>query len=130
MRTALRLEPGDDLRTSLETATRDRGWRAAFVVAGIGSLKPAALRLADAATPTALPGPLELLTLAGSLSPAGSHLHASLADADGRVVGGHIAAGCIVHTTAELLIEVLEDQVFDRVADPHTGHAELQVRPA
>lgn len=130
MRTALRLEPGDDLRGRLEALTRERGWRAAFVVAGIGSLRPAALRLADAATATVLPGPLELLTLAGSLSPAGAHLHASVSDAEGRVRGGHVAHGCAVHTTAELLIEVLDELVFDRTGDPRTGHAELQVRRA
>jgi uncharacterized protein len=130
MLTALRLEPGEDLRSRLEAITRERGWRAAYVIAGIGSLKPAALRLADAPDASPLPGPFELLTLCGSLSPDGAHLHASVADASGRVTGGHVVQGCTVRTTAELLVEVLDDLVFERVPDARTGFAELQVRSA
>lgn len=127
MRLALRLEPGTDLRLGLETMARDRGWLAAFVVAGIGSLRVTALRLADAAEPTWLREPVELLTLSGSLSPDGAHLHASVADAQGRVLGGHVAAGCEVRTTVELLIEVLEQQAFTRAFDARTGYAELKI---
>ena len=47
MRFALRLEPGEDLRGRLEALTRERGWDAAFVIAGIGSLRVAALRRAE-----------------------------------------------------------------------------------
>jgi len=127
MRLALRLEPGTDLRLGLEALTRDRGWPAAFVVAGIGSLRVTALRLADAAEPTRLHEPVELLTLSGSLSPDGAHLHASVADAQGRVTGGHVAAGCEVRTTVELLIELLEQQAFTRAFDARTGYAELKI---
>ncbi len=127
MRIALRLEPGDDLRAALEALTRERAWPAAFVVAGIGSLRVSALRLADAAEPLWLREPVELLTLCGSLSPDGAHLHAIVADARGRVLGGHVCVGCEVRTTAELLIEVLDDQRFSREADARTGYAELKV---
>ena len=71
--------------------------------------------------------PVELLTLCGSLSPDGAHLHMSVADAQGRVLGGHVCAGCEVRTTAELLIEVIEGQRFAREADERTGYAELKV---
>lgn len=127
MRIALRLDPGTDLRRGLEALTRDRGWPAAFVVAGIGSLSVTALRLAEAAEPIWLREPVELLTLSGSLSPDGAHLHASVADARGRVLGGHVAPGCEVRTTAELLVEVLEQQAFSRRFDARTGYAELNV---
>lgn len=129
MRLALRLEPGTDLRLGLEALTRERGWPAAFVVAGIGSLRVTALRLADASAPTRLHEPVELLTLSGSLSPDGAHLHASVADAQGRVLGGHVAAGCEVRTTVELLLEVIESQAFAREHDARTGYAELKVAP-
>ncbi len=123
----MRLQPGDDLRLALEALTRERGWSAAFVVAGIGSLRVSALRLADATEPTWLREPVELLTLCGSLSQDGAHLHASLADATGRVLGGHVCAGCEVRTTVELLIEVLDGQRFSRESDPRTGYAELTI---
>ena len=129
MRFALRLEPGEDLRGRLEALTRERGWRAAFVIAGIGSLRVAALRRADAAEPWVAEAPFELLTLCGSLSPDGAHLHASVADARGTVSGGHVCAGCIVRTTAELLVERLDRQRFERRTDPRTGYPELVVRP-
>ena len=52
-----------------------------------------------------------------------------VSDADGRVFGGHVAPGCIVRTTAEILLAVLDDVRFERAPDPATGHAELVIRP-
>lgn len=121
----LRLRPGDDLRGTLEAATRERGWPAAFVVSGIGSLSEACLRLAGATEPTRLKGELEILTLGGSLSPDGAHLHISVSDASGELRGGHVAPGCIVRTTAELLIARLDEWRFTRTHDDATGYAEL-----
>lgn len=77
----------------------------------------------------ALDGPFELLALNGTLGPEGAHLHAALADAGGRVTGGHVLAGCVVHTTLELAIGVLPDLAFGRRPDPDTGHDELTVAP-
>lgn len=124
----LRLAPGADLRDALQAALAARGARAAFVVAGIGSLRPARLRLAGAEAASELEGDSEILTLSGTLSPDGPHLHASLADAQGRVVGGHVLPGCIVRTTAELLVAWLDHWAFAREADPMTGYAELVTR--
>ena len=125
----LRLRPGDDLRAALDAALAERGAAAAFVVAGIGSLGEARLRFAGRDAPHRLVGDLEILTLSGTLGAGGSHLHASLSDADGRVVGGHVAPGCIVRTTAEILLAVLDDVAFAREPDPATGYAELVIRP-
>jgi predicted DNA-binding protein with PD1-like motif len=125
----LRLSPGDDLRAALDAALAATGAQAAFVVAGIGSLREARLRLAGRDEPRHLVGDLEILTLAGTLGPDGSHLHASLADADGQVLGGHVAPGCIVRTTAEILLALLDDVRFAREPDAATGYAELAIRP-
>ena len=126
----LRLHPGDDLRGALEAAVRAAGWEAAFVIAGIGSLVDASLRLAGAAETLQWPGDSEILSLSGSLSPDGAHLHAALSLPDGRVVGGHVVAGCAVRTTAELLVLPLPGWRFSRTHDPATGWAELQVSRA
>lgn len=120
---ALRLHPGNDLRGALEAAGRT-----GFVVAGIGSLAQARLRFAGEPGPTLVAGPLEILTLSGSLTPDGAHLHASVADASGRVFGGHVCAGCEVRTTAELLVAPLPAGSLARAFDGATGYAELQVR--
>jgi predicted DNA-binding protein with PD1-like motif len=125
----LRLSPGDDLRTALEAALAAHGGQAAFVVAGIGSLREARLRFAGRDALHHVVGDLEILTLAGTLGGGASHLHASLADADGRVFGGHVAPGCVVRTTAEVLLAVLDDVAFAREPDAVTGYAELVIRP-
>jgi predicted DNA-binding protein with PD1-like motif len=125
----LRLNPGDDLRAALDAALAALGAEAAFVVSGIGSLREARLRFAGRDTAHAVLGDLEILTLSGTLGAGGSHLHASIADADGRVLGGHVAPGCIVRTTAEILLAVLDGMRFTREPDAATGHAELAIRP-
>ena len=124
----LRLRPGDDLRRALETALAAAGARAGFVLAGVGSLAPACVRLADAADAPPQDGPFELLTLSGTLADGASHLHASLARADGTVFGGHVAYGCRVRTTAEVLVALLPAWHFSRQPDAATGYAELVVR--
>jgi predicted DNA-binding protein with PD1-like motif len=125
----VRLLPGDDLRLALQSLVVVRGLSAAFVLAGIGSLSVAQLRLAGAEQPLQLVGDLELLGLAGSVAANGVHLHMSVADADGRVLGGHVAPGCVVRTTAEVLLQLLPSWDFRREADTHTGWAELAIRP-
>ena len=125
----LRLSPGDDLRAALQAAVAAHGCEAAFVVAGIGSLREARLRFAGRDAPHHAVGDLEILTLSGTLGAGGPHLHASLADADGRVFGGHVAPGCLVRTTAEVLLALLPDVCFARELDAATGWAELAIRP-
>jgi predicted DNA-binding protein with PD1-like motif len=124
----LRLVPGADLRGAIEAALRHH--TAAFVVQGIGSLSVAQLRYAGVDQATELRGDLEMLTLAGSVAPDGAHLHMSVSDAQSRVFGGHVAMGCIVRTTAEILIAVLPDHAFSRALDMDgSGFRELVVHP-
>ena len=123
----LRLLPGQDLRLALEAALGSH--TAAFVLQGIGSLSVAQLRYAGVEQVTELRGDLEILTLAGSISPDGAHLHMSVSDAHGHVVGGHVTPGCIVRTTAEILLAILPDHAFSRETDPDgSGFRELVVR--
>jgi predicted DNA-binding protein with PD1-like motif len=125
----LRLRPGEDLRAALEAHLAGQSAGAAFVLQGIGSLSVAQLRLAGAEHATEVCGDLEILTLAGSLAPDGAHLHMSISDAQGTVLGGHVRAGCIVRTTAEILLAVLPDHEFSRELDADgSGFRELVVR--
>jgi predicted DNA-binding protein with PD1-like motif len=124
----LRLEPDADLRAALERVLEREGCEAAFVTAGIGSLGRARIRYAGSAAPATLEGDFEILTLAGSLARDGAHLHIAVADASGRVMGGHVAHGCVVRTTAEILVVLLPDWSFARVPDTLTGYDELVVR--
>ena len=124
----LRLLPGVDLRLALEQAAASQFTQAAFVVAGIGSLAQGNLRYAGNATESPIDGPLEILSLSGTLSSSGAHLHMSVSDAAGHVNGGHVCYGNTVRTTAELLLAPLEGWSLTREHDPATGFNELVVR--
>lgn len=126
----LRLAPGEDLRTALQhwsdvAARAPEPVQAACVLSAVGSLTRAMLRFADAPAGTRIDGPLELLSLAGTLGPGGLHLHAAVSDAEGKVLGGHVMPGCNVRTTAEIVLGLLPAHVFDRAPDPLTGYLEL-----
>ena len=128
----IRLSPGQDLRQALEAAVRSQNCRAAFVLSGIGSLSTAGLRFAGADQPQRLVGDSEILSLSGTIAFDGqrssSHLHMALSTASGAVLGGHVAAGCIVRTTAEVLLALLPEWEFAREPDAVTGYDELVVR--
>ncbi|MFN7123415.1 MAG: PPC domain-containing DNA-binding protein [Hydrogenophaga sp.] len=125
----IRLTPGTDLRRALEALPGSHGTDSAFVVAGIGSLVQASLRYADATDTTLIAGPLEILSLSGSLSAAGAHLHVSVSDASGHVLGGHLGHDSTVRTTAEVLLALLPHGTLTRAPDAATGFNELVVRP-
>jgi len=124
----LRLKPGDDLRRALEAWMVEQQEQAGCVISAAGSLSLAQLRFAGAAEATANRGDLEILSLSGTLSPDGAHLHIAVSGSSGTVIGGHLCAGSLVRTTAELVIGLLPDWRFNRVLDPTTGDAELQIR--
>lgn len=123
----LRLRPGDDLRASLEATFADVPERAGFVVSGVGSLSVTALRYAGRTDASVTRAPVEVVSLSGTLSPDGVHLHASVAEADGRMIGGHVLPGCVVRTTAEVVLGLADAVSFTRPVDPATGYAELEV---
>lgn len=130
----LRLTPGQDLRAALEDAVRDQGCQTAFVISGIGSLSDARIRFAGVDQAQVLGGDSEILSLSGTLGVGDdgrshSHLHMAVADATGAVFGGHVAPGCVVRTTAEVLLGLLPEWTFSREVDPATGFPELVVRP-
>jgi predicted DNA-binding protein with PD1-like motif len=124
----LRLQPGDDLRRALEAWMGEQEEQAGCVISAVGSLSLAQLRLAGATEATVIRGELEILSLSGTLSPDGAHLHIAIADSSGVVIGGHLCAGSLVRTTAELVIGLLAEWRFNRELDPATGYAELRVK--
>ena len=125
----LRLQPGDDLRQALEAWMGEQPEQAGCLISAVGSLSLAQLRLAGATVATAIHGELEILSLSGTLSPDGAHLHIAVADLQGSVIGGHLGAGSLVRTTAELVIGLLPEWLFCRELDPATGYPELRISP-
>lgn len=124
----IRLPPGADLRRTLEDIAGSQGTDSAFVLAGIGSLVEATLRYASEPAGSKLAGPLEIVSISGSLCAAGAHLHMSVSDALGHVHGGHVCYGNEVRTTAEILLALLPHGSLTRQYDAGTGFNELVVR--
>lgn len=124
---ALRLSPGQDLVLALKEWTNTHHIEAAAIVTCVGSLRESHLRLANRDSGSRFHQKMEILGLSGTLSPDGPHLHISLADGDGRTIGGHILDGCLVHTTAEIVLCTLPGLRFGRRLDESTGYRELVV---
>ncbi|KAL3873438.1 hypothetical protein ACJMK2_036556 [Sinanodonta woodiana] len=123
---ALRLKPGEELKTSLLKFVRERGLAAPFVVTCVGSVTNATLRMANSNTIKTLKGHFEIVSLVGTLAGEG-HLHASLSDGNGTVVGGHVFGDFLVYTTAEVVIGNCPNVQFSREIDEDTGYDELVV---
>jgi predicted DNA-binding protein with PD1-like motif len=70
------------------------------------------------------------VSLVGTLSTNGSHLHLAVSDSTGRTIGGHLLDGCRVYTTAEIVLAELPQLDFRRETDATFGYQELVVRPA
>ena len=77
----LRLIPGDDLRRALEEAVHARGLSAAFVVAGIGSLRQTRLEAGLLAHHRGYRRRCGTAAPSGTISEQGSHMHPAVADA-------------------------------------------------
>ncbi|MGC1303065.1 MAG: PPC domain-containing DNA-binding protein [Caulobacteraceae bacterium] len=130
---AFRLTPGTDLKEALERLAEAHALRAGFILSCVGSLSQARLRMpgaiGEAEVFKTFAEPMEILSLAGTLCPDGLHVHISLARRDGACIGGHLVSGCLVNTTAELVIGEATQIEFRRPLDPVTGYDELSVQP-
>ncbi len=102
----LHLEPGSDLRASLEQLAVEQN-AAGFVLGVVGNLSRVAFQCPGRSQPSVLEGDLEIITLQGTLSPQGVHLHLSLSDSDCQVWGGHLEHGTVVLKGADLLVGFL-----------------------
>jgi predicted DNA-binding protein with PD1-like motif len=125
---AFRLTGGADLKESIEARVESSGIRAGYVLTCVGSLSHAVLRMPGATKVLELEQQLEIVSMEGTLSPDGCHIHLSVSDTAGVVLGGHVLPGCVVRTTAELILAEDTSFEFAREHDDMTGFAELVVR--
>jgi predicted DNA-binding protein with PD1-like motif len=126
---ALRLKPEDDLKVSLGHFVEQHEIQAGFILTAVGSLKQANLRFSDRDNAQLFKKKFEIVSLVGTLSLDGIHLHISLSDRNGKTIGGHLLTGCIIYTTAEIVIGTSEDFIFLRAVDEVTGYKELEIQP-
>lgn len=129
---AVRLKPGQEIKDFLLNFVKVKKLGAPFVLSCVGSVTQATLRLANASIDTPneiieVKGRHEIVSLVGTLADEG-HLHASLSDKDGNVIGGHVMGNMKVFTTAEVVIGNCDTLLFTRETDDETGFDELVVR--
>ena len=126
---ATRLKPDQDLKTSLKNFVEENNIQSGFILTAVGSLNQATLRFANQDNYQVFKERFELVSLAGTLSIHGIHLHISISDKNGKAIGGHLVEGCIIYTTAEIVIGTSEDFIFMRAVDQNTSYKELEIKP-
>jgi len=122
-----RLKPGQDLFDSTEAFVHEKHIGAGCVLSGVGSLAHATLRLANRDFSSECEGPFEIVSITGTLSIHGLHLHIAISDRGGKTIGGHLESGCKIYTTAEIVLAVFTDVIYRREFAEDSGYDELLV---
>jgi predicted DNA-binding protein with PD1-like motif len=122
-----RLTPEQDLYHSIEMFVQEAKIEAGCVISGVGSLTQLTLRFANQETYHTETGHFEIVSITGTVSVHGSHLHVSVSDGQGKTIGGHLVSGCTIYTTAEIVILGFDDLVYKRELAEDSGYEELVV---
>jgi predicted DNA-binding protein with PD1-like motif len=123
----IRLKPGEDLKKSILQFVTNNNIKAGWIGTCAGSLTQYNIRFANQNKPSSDTGHFEIVSLTGTLSINGSHLHISISDSTGKTIGGHLLDNNIIYTTAEIVIQESTRHVFTRKNDGTTPWEELQV---
>ena len=123
-----RLKPGEDLKAGIAALVKEKNIGAGWIATVVGSLTQYNIRFANQPEGSRGEGHFEIVSLTGTVSTNGSHLHISVSDSTGKTIGGHLLDGNIVYTTAEIVISETDDVVFTREKDGSTPWEELQVK--
>lgn len=124
-----RLKPGQDLFNEIEAIVAERNIEAGCILSAVGSLIHATLRLANREIHSKYDGYFEIVSMTGTISVHGSHLHISISDENGKTFGGHLLPGCKIYTTAEMVLGIFENVVYKREMCELSGYEELIVKP-
>jgi uncharacterized protein len=125
-----RLKPQQDLFDSIEDYVKQNNIEAGCILSSVGSLTHATLRLANRDFYNEYEGHFEIVSMTGTVSIHGSHLHIAISDGDGVTIGGHLVSGCKIYTTAEIVLLELDDVVYKRELYEHdSGYEELKIHP-
>lgn len=123
-----RLHRGDDLLKSIQELAREHHIAAGVVLSAVGCISEGVVRDASGVTLREIGKPCEIVSLNGTVSRARCHLHIALSKEDLSTVGGHLVEGCIINTTCELVIGILDGWRIDTEFDTQTGYDELIFR--
>ena len=123
----LRLKPSSDLRKEIEAYVIANNIQAGWISTCVGSLTDYHIRFANQPQGEKQAGHFEIVSLTGTVSVNGSHLHISISDSTGKTIGGHLLQNNLVYTTAEIIITEDDEFVFTREKDGTTLWEELQI---
>jgi uncharacterized protein len=125
---AFRLKPGQDLKQEIENYVKQHSIEAGWVMTCVGSVTQYNLRFANQPQGTKDSGHFEIVSVTGTVSIHGSHLHMSISDSTGRTIGGHLLNDNKIYTTAEIVIGEGKQLIFTREKDGTTEWEELQIK--
>lgn len=120
-----RLHRGDDLMGSIRAIAQAEQIAAGVILSGVGCVSRARIRDASGVQVRELDRDFEIVSLNGTVSQTRCHVHIALADESLATIGGHLLEGCIINTTCELVIGVLEQVRFGVEQDEQTGYDEI-----
>jgi len=124
---AFRLKPGQDLKKEILQYVKEKQIKAGWIGTCVGSLTQYNIRYANQPEGNTGSGHFEIVSLTGTVSINGSHIHISVSDSTGKTIGGHLLDSNIIYTTAEIVIQSSDDFIFKREKDGSTEWEELKV---
>lgn len=122
-----RLTKGMDLKKEIESYVINNKI-SGVILCSVGCLTKIVIRLAGAEKILEREGMFEIVSVTGTLSEDGVHIHISVSDENGNTIGGHLKDGCIIDTTAEVVLEVFDNIKLKRKYDNSTGYNELVIK--
>ena len=124
---AFRLKPGEDLKQGIQKMVTERQIKSGWISTCVGSLTEYNIRFANQPKASSDSGHFEIVSLTGTVSVNGIHIHLSVSDSAGKTIGGHLMDGCKIYTTAEIVILSSDNLEFKRAKDGTTPWEELQI---
>ena len=122
-----RLHRGDDLKQSILEFCRMNNINSGIIACAVGCCSKVRFRLAGAESFYEDERDYEIVSIMGTISKDGVHIHISFADDTGKVVGGHLSDGCIINTTCEVSIIKSDKYKLSREYDEETCYKELVI---
>ena len=122
-----RLHRGDDLKQSILEFCKMNNINSGIIACAVGCCSKVRFRLAGAESFYEDERDYEIVSIMGTISKDGVHIHISFADDTGKVVGGHLSDGCIINTTCEVSIIETNKYKLSREYDEETCYKELVI---
>jgi hypothetical protein len=122
-----RLKYGEDILLEIKNYLEINNIKSAVILSAVGCVTKAKIRDASGITIKERKENMEIVSIMGTLSKNRCHLHISFSREDLSTIGGHLVEGCLVNTTAEIVILELNNFEFSSKFDEKTGYDELLI---